>query len=157
MTSGTYKKDVMRWVNTGYSISFRCGTAVAVDNAGILFFVIDANVNRVLIVYIVYHIVGVWRRLLASQPSCPTCVCNFLTGNYRQWIRSLVLSMRFAQPWAEFGRSRSLKPWAVLSWLFQQPYDRGVGGYLWLFGNVDFTQMHLWTSGLCPDPVTVGC
>lgn len=100
----------MRWVNTGYSISFRCGTAVAVDNAGILFFVIDANVNRVLIVYIVYHIVGVWRRLLASQPSCPTCACTFLMSKYRQWIRSLVLSMRFAQPWAEFGRSRSLKP-----------------------------------------------
>lgn len=47
MTSETYKKDVMRWVNTGYSISFRCRTAVVADNAGILFFTIDANVTRV--------------------------------------------------------------------------------------------------------------
>jgi len=58
VTSETYKKDVMRWVNAGYSISFRCRTAVEVDNTSILFFTIDANVNWFLTVYIFFSIVG---------------------------------------------------------------------------------------------------
>lgn len=72
----------MRWVNTGYSISFWCRTAVVVDNAGILFFTMDTNADWVLVVYIVYHVAGMWKRLWIWQPFCPTC-------SYSQYIMKL--------------------------------------------------------------------
>lgn len=74
----------MRWVNTGYSISFRCRTAVVLDSAGILFFTTGANANCALIVFICYHIVGMWKSLLACQPLCPTWVCHLLMCHCRQ-------------------------------------------------------------------------
>lgn len=84
MTSEAYKKDVMRWVSTGYSISFRCWTAVVLDSAGILFFTTGANANRALVVFIFYHIVGVWKGSLGCQPLCPTWLCHLLMCNCRQ-------------------------------------------------------------------------
>lgn len=60
--------------------------------------------------------------------------------------------MRFAQPWAEFGHSRSLKPLSRAVLIISAAVRQRCRWLPVVFGNVDFTQMHLWTSGLCPDP-----
>lgn len=52
--------------------------------SGILFFTTGANANCALTVFICYHIVGMWKSLLACQPLCPTWVCHLLMCHCRQ-------------------------------------------------------------------------
>lgn len=117
----------MRWVNTGYSISFRCWTAVVLDSAGILFFTTGANANCALIVFICYHIVGMWKSLLACQPLCPTWLCHLLMCHCRQSGTSVTTvgactqtgpATADSQPGAWTGLFQ--KPLGPLSWWFQQ-------------------------------------
>lgn len=144
MTSETYKKDVMRWVNTGYSISFRCRTAVVVDGAGILFFTISADANWFLIVYIFYPIAGMWKRLVACQPFCPTCLRNFLRAVAdSKWGRLVTSARACVRIFPATADSRPggwvwLQPLskahgAMLSWWFQRACDRGINCYLEFF------------------------
>lgn len=154
----------MRWVSTGCSISFRCWTAVVLDSAGVLFFTTGANANRALIVFIFYHIVGVWKSPLGCQPSCPTWLCHLLMCNCRQVTRVGACTQTGPAP-------ADNQPAA---WVGLQPLPKTTGPRcpddsnrhmteVWVFvfyyppGKTGFIRMHLKTSGLYPDPVTVGC
>lgn len=157
----------MRWVNTGYSISFRCWTAVVLDSAGILFFTTGANANCALIVFIFCHIVGMWKRLLACQPLCPTWLCHLLKCQCRHSGASATGVGACTQAGPATADSQPG------GWTGLQPLPKTIGPYcpdhsnrhvtdrhcFWFFppGKIDFIQMHLKTSGLYPDPVTVGC
>lgn len=163
----------MRWLNTGYSISFRCRTAVVLDNAGILFFTTGANADCALIVFIFYHIVGMWKSLLACQPSCPTWLCHLLMCNCRQTVRSL------GDQWGSLHTdcpSRCWHPAELVAELGPSLFPEPLG-HIVLMIPTGTWQRYEWlpvfvfsppwksrfysnafkTSGLCADPVTVGC
>lgn len=146
MTSETYKKDVMRWVNTGYSISFRCRTAVVVDSAGILFFTIDANADWFLIVYIYSILLQECEKdYWPASPAVPPAHATFWCAVADSKSGSLVTRARArAQIFPAAADSRPAGGvWlqslsgahrAILSsWWFQPARDRGINGYLEFF------------------------